>query len=222
MFEILNKQLRGSKSPLKSYVLLLCFKEWLIERIEIIESANNLERGKIYNPNSFMMVRDEVKDQLIVDIQDALFDTHMKFENQQMVVSLNFEVIILLGYIYPDWKTKIGKNFVPLILDAIKNHKLDDKSREQAIELLKNVCGLDGKDEVKQDIVDLAAKKGSIQILTQAISDSNFNENYIKQSKPILKEIGKKEENMADCYQDIDKLLKNLDGFLASPPAEKL
>lgn len=222
MFEILNKQLRGSKSPLKSYALLLCFKEWLIERIEIIESANNLERGKIYNPNSFMMVRDEVKDQLIVDIQDALFDTHMKFENQQMVVSLNFEVIILLGYIYPDWKTKIGKNFVPLILDAIKNHKLDDKSREQAIELLKNVCGLDGKDEVKQDIVDLAAKKGSIQILTQAISDSNFNENYIKQSKPILKEIGKKEENMADCYQDIDKLLKNLDGFLASPPAEKL
>lgn len=36
-----------------------------------------------------------------------------------MVVSLNFEVIILLGYIYLEWKSKVGKNFVPLILDAI-------------------------------------------------------------------------------------------------------
>lgn len=82
VFEILNKQLKGSKSPLKSYVLLLTFKEWLIERIEIIENADNLKRGKIYDPNSFMMVSEKMRDQLIVDVQDALFDTHMKFENQ--------------------------------------------------------------------------------------------------------------------------------------------
>lgn len=150
------------------------------------------------------MVREEVKDKLIVEVQDALYDTHQKFENQQMVVSLNFQVIILLGYIYPDWKTKIGKNFVPLILDAIQNQKIDDKSREQAIELLKNVCGLDSKDEIKEEIVEQAAKKGAVKILTKAISDNNFNDNYIKHSKPILREIGKKEENMEECYQDID------------------
>lgn len=48
----------------------------MIERIEIIENADNLERGKIYNPNSFMMVREEVRDKLIVEVQDALYDTH--------------------------------------------------------------------------------------------------------------------------------------------------
>lgn len=88
--------------------------------------------------------------------------------------------------------------------------------------LLKHVCGLDGKDEVRPDTVELAAKKNSIQILTHAISDANFNENFIKHSKPILKEIGKKEENMVDCYKEIDELLKNLDQFIAAPESEKL
>lgn len=36
-----------------------------------------------------------------------------------MIVGLNFEVIVLLGYVYPEWKSKIGKNFIPLILDAL-------------------------------------------------------------------------------------------------------
>lgn len=43
-----------------------------------------------------------------------------------MIVSLNFEVIILLGYIYPEWKSKVGKNFVPLILDAISRKLIDE------------------------------------------------------------------------------------------------
>jgi hypothetical protein len=45
-----------------------------------------------------------------------------------MVVALNFEVIILLGYVYPEWKSKVGKNFVPLILDALSKNLLDDKA----------------------------------------------------------------------------------------------
>ena len=37
-----------------------------------------------------------------------------------MVVGLNFEVLVLLGYAYPEWKSRIGKNFIPLILDALE------------------------------------------------------------------------------------------------------
>lgn len=36
--------------------MLRVFKDWLIERIEIIENATNLERKKIYDKNSFMIV----------------------------------------------------------------------------------------------------------------------------------------------------------------------
>lgn len=50
-----------------------------------------------------------------------------------MVVGLNFEVIVLLGYVYPEWKSKIGKNFIPLILDALQREQLDLDTDKQAI-----------------------------------------------------------------------------------------
>ncbi len=43
------------------------------------------------------------------------------FSENEKVVKLNMEVIILLGYIYPEWKSKVGKNFIPIILDTLKN-----------------------------------------------------------------------------------------------------
>lgn len=56
VFGQLEKYLDESKSPLKSYVMLKVFKEWLVERIDIIENASNTERWKIYKKEDFMMV----------------------------------------------------------------------------------------------------------------------------------------------------------------------
>ncbi len=50
VFKLFEKYLKNSNSPLKSFVMLRAFKDWLIERIEIIENATNLERYKIYDP----------------------------------------------------------------------------------------------------------------------------------------------------------------------------
>lgn len=69
---------------------------------------------------------------------------------------------------------------------------------------MNHVCGLDGKDEIKEDIVNLAAKKDAVKILTKTIRENDFNDEYLKKCKPLLKEIGKKEENLLDCYKDID------------------
>lgn len=51
-------------------------KEWLIERIEIIENFNNAERNKIHDPNSFMLVDDSIKEKLLTDVQDVLFENY--------------------------------------------------------------------------------------------------------------------------------------------------
>lgn len=103
-----------------------------------------------------------------------------------MIVSLNFEVIILLGYIYPEWKSKIGKNFVPLILDAFSRQNLDKKTDLQTLELLNHITGVDGKDEIKEDILELCAKKGAIKSLTKSISDNNYDKDYIEKCRPLL------------------------------------
>ena len=44
---------------------------------------------------------------------DSLYNTHSKFESDPWVIELNMEVIILLGYVYPDWRGWKGKNFIP-------------------------------------------------------------------------------------------------------------
>ena len=56
VFQLFDKYLKESKKPLKSFVMLTVMKAWLIDRIEIIETVSNLERMKIYDPESFMMV----------------------------------------------------------------------------------------------------------------------------------------------------------------------
>ena len=101
--------------------MLNTFKSWLIERIEIIENANNSERFKIYNPKNFMIIEEDNtdKNKILVDIMDALYSTHTKFKDNGKIVKLNFNVIYLIGYLYPEWKVKVGKNFIPLILDSL-------------------------------------------------------------------------------------------------------
>ena len=55
-----------------------------------------------------------------VDIMDALYLTCSKFKNNGKIVELSFNVINLLGYLYPDWKSKVGLNFVPMGLILCK------------------------------------------------------------------------------------------------------
>lgn len=43
-------------------------KEWLLERIEIIENFKNAERNKIHDPNSFMLVDEAVKEKLLTEV----------------------------------------------------------------------------------------------------------------------------------------------------------
>ena len=61
--------------------MLRVFKNWLIERIEIIENAKNQQRYQIYDKESFMMVDNSEKNEIITNVMDALYSTHQKFEH---------------------------------------------------------------------------------------------------------------------------------------------
>ena len=213
VFGQFEKYLKKSDRPLKSYVMLQAFKNWLIERIEIIENATNLMRPKIYDPISFMMVDEKIRDKLITDVMDSLYGTHQKFSENEKVVFINMEVIILLGYIYPEWKTRAGKNFIPQIIESIESDYLSKDCDNKAIELLKHITGCDGKSEPNQENLDAAAKKGAIKAITKSISDNNYDPKYIENCKPLLAELGKKEENLEDSYNLIDKLIKIIKDF---------
>lgn len=48
--------------------MLQVMKEWIIERIEIIENFNNIERIKIYDPNSFLLVNQEQHEKILTNV----------------------------------------------------------------------------------------------------------------------------------------------------------
>ena len=214
VFRLFENYLKKSDWPLKSYVMLQAFKEWLIERIEIIENTNNLMRMKIYDPKSFLMVNPKIKDKLITDVMDSLYVTQQKFASNAKVCKINFEVIILLGYIYPEWKFRVGKNFVPLILEALDSDTLPEDVDIKSIDLLKHLAGVDGKsDEPNLEIFKAIADKGGIQTITKSISDNNYNEEYIEHCRPLLEGLGENPNNLEDSYKVIDDLIAQIDEF---------
>lgn len=191
VFKLFERYLKESKSPLASYIMLKAFKEWLINRIEIIENASNFEREKIYDPESFMMVPLQKKEQTIVDVLDSLYLTYQKFSTNEKVVNLNFEVIILLGYVYPQWKTRVAKNFIPQILSALQADHLGKESDFKSIDLLKQLTGTDDKaDEIDKEALESAANANALEIICKSISDNDYDQNYINHCRPILEALG--------------------------------
>ena len=116
--------------------MLRVFKNWLIERIEIIENAENQQRYQIYDKESFMMVDNSEKNEVITNVMDALYSTHQKFEDKTNLIDLNFEVIILLGYVYPEWKSKCAQNFIPKAIEVLHSEDLGLEPKKKAIEFL--------------------------------------------------------------------------------------
>ena len=78
---------------------------------------------------------------------DSLYHTHIKFQENEKVLRINFEVIILLGYIYPDWKGKVGSNFIPLVLDVLSKDNYEKETKEKAMELLTFLTGCDKRSD---------------------------------------------------------------------------
>ena len=187
VFKLFENYLKKSQRPLNSYLMLKAFREWLINRIEIIESATNQEREIIYDPESYLMVPHDIKDQIITDVMDSLYLTHQKFATNEKVVALNMEVIILLGYVYPQWKLRVGKNFIPQILDALNNDIFSEETDRKGVELLKHLCGVDDKsEEPNYENVDAALSNDGLNILIKSIADNNYNDDYLQHCQPLL------------------------------------
>lgn len=224
VFELFEKYLKESNTPLASYIMLKALKEWLINRIEIIENASNLERDKIYDPESFMLVPLEQKEFILTSVMDALYLTNQRFKNNEKVVSLNFEIIILLGYIYPAWKTKVAKNFIPQALDSLSQDNLTIQSDMKAIELLKQLTGTDEKcEEVNTEALEAAIGHGALQKLCKSITDNKFDKKYIICAKPLMEAFGAYEVKVSSKETQnlvLANLLK-IDKFNKMPLAEK-
>ena len=221
VFELFDKYLRESKRPLTSYVFLKAYKEWLVNRIEIIEAVSNSERDKIYDPDSFMMVLPAKREATLTNALDSLYQTVTTFESNGKVVSISYEVIILLGYIYPKWKSKVAKNFIPLALNSLVNAELPHDTDEKAIDLLSNLLGLDEKSEAPiRENAKLAAQSGGLEKICKAIADNGFDEKFVAKCQPLVDLIAA-ESSLSDLEDLIAKLIGQIRDFNNLPDGQK-
>ena len=212
VFKLFERFLKESKRPLYSYVMLKAFREWLINRIETIEQATNAERERIYDKESFMMVPLKKKEAIITDVLDSLYLTHTKFVSIEKVVVLNFEVIMLLGYVYPEWKSRAGKNFIPQILDVLGSDTLGRNADVKAIELLKQMTGTDDQsDEPNKEALDLAAQNNAIEKICNSIAGNGFDNKYIENCKPLLEALGRNADSLENSFDLIEKLIREIE-----------
>lgn len=222
VFELFDKYLRNSKTPLTSYVLLKAYKEWLSNRIDIIEAASNSEREKIYDPESFMMVPAAKREQAITNAMDTLYTTVSTFESNGKVVSTSFEVIILLGYMYPKWRQKVGKNFIPIALNALCNVELPKGTDSHAIDLLKHIVGLDeSSDKPSIELAKYAAECNGLEKICKSIADNNFDEKYVQKCKPLIDLIAA-HSSVKDSEDLIAKLVAKIRAYNEQTPEHKL
>lgn len=90
----------------------------------------------------------------------------------------------------------------------------------KSIELLKHLTGSDGKsDSYEREIVDFAASKGAIPIITKSIADNGFDQEYINHCKPLLECLASNEDNLDICYEKIDDLLQKLENISSESPS---
>ena len=214
VFGLFERYLKESKRPLNSYVILKAFREWLVNRIETIEGVSNHEREKIYDKESFMMVPLDQKEKIITNVMDSLYITHANFSSNQKVVTLNFEVIILLGYVYPEWKSRVAKNFIPQILEVLENEDLGKEADLKAIELLKQLIGnSDGSDSGDKELMNYVNQNGAVEKVLKSIADNNFDPEYTEACKDVLEQLGNDERNLEPSYNRIDQLVQDIEDY---------
>jgi hypothetical protein len=61
------------------------------------------------------------------------------------------EVIILLGYVYPEWYSKTGRNFVPQALDVVCNENFDKDTQKKALDVIVGATKCDEKSDTPDE-----------------------------------------------------------------------
>ena len=222
VFDLMTKMLKNFKAPEDSWLVLRAFREWLLNRIKIIEECDDNMRYRIYDPESFIMCSESQRAKLVTDVLDSLYGTYQKFQDQEKVVALVFEIILLLGYIYPSWRDRVAKEFIPLALNSLINNDFSAETDKKILESLRYLTGTDDKsEEIVIENIEALAQNGGIEALTAVISRHDFGKDFIKESRPLLEALQESGGSKEAVEPDIEKFLETIRTFVEMDDQKK-
>jgi hypothetical protein len=224
VFGLLERSIKDASSPLQAYVLLKVFKEWLVNRLEIIEMAEHTRRTVAGSSDSFMLVSNAKVEAVMTDVLDALYQTHSRFYKNERVVNLNMEVISLLCWLSGAWKKRVAVALIPQLLEVLNSDLYGLKTDTQAIELLKQLTGTDDRsEEGNTRAIEAALVGGGLTKVFKVIAYSGFDPEFVASCQPLIEGliIQDTEADAAATKKLIDDFLGQIDTFIGLPEAEK-
>lgn len=214
VFDSLTSMLKNFKKPEDSWLVLRAFREWLLNRIKIIEEAEDSMRYRIYDPDSFLMTPEKDRTRLVTDALDSLYQTFQNFPKEEKVVALVFEVIVLLGYLYPRWRDRVAKEFIPLALETLSENDFSEETDQIVLKALKFLTGTDDQSEdiVVENIESMSAN-GGIEAIAEAIARHDFKKEFIKEARPLLEGLQNSPDSQEGVNKDVEKLMEVIKEF---------
>jgi hypothetical protein len=216
VFSLFIKYLKNSIGPLQSYVILKAFKEWLLNRLEIIESYTGEHKNYVYFHDHFMLISSNKLDSTLVSTLDCLYENHQRFNKNQKIIILNLEIINLLCQISRTWKLKVSGSFIPQILEILNADNFDLECDKKSIELLKMFTGTDNQtEEINHQAIKNMLNANGLAKIFKSISISGFDVEYINLCKPLIEGlIFKDSESDSSMTKDfVDQFIQKVDKF---------
>lgn len=222
VFDSLSSMLKDFKKPEDAWLVLRAFREWLLNRIKIIEEADDNMRYRIYDPESFLMTPETDRNRLVTDALDSLYGTYQNFPREEKVVALVFEVIVLLGYLYPRWRERVAKEFIPLALETLSENDFSAETDNMVLKALKYLTGTDDQsEEVVVENMESLSKNGGVESIAEAIARHDFDKQFIQESRPLLEALQNSSEAQEGVQKDIEKLIQVICDFEGLSEDEK-
>lgn len=217
VFKLLEKYLKESNQAIYTYTILKVFKEWLVNRLEIIENYDDNQKAKVYSSDHFMMISEGKVEEIMTNILDSLYQTYQKFYKYEKLTLLNMEVINLLCHISHLWRKRVGITFIPQIFDVLSSDVYSIESDFKAIELLKVFTGTDEKsEEPHMFAINSALISNGLTKIFKTISQNGFNSDYTSACRPLIEGmiVQDTENNAASTKNLIEELDKQIAEFI--------
>lgn len=210
--ELIIKFSKKFNKPIDIFVIYRTLREWITNRIFIIES-NNKNTIRVDGIEYFSLLLNDKKDHIFTQLLDCLYSSLMKWSNYEKIIKIVLEVLKLLTYSIEDIKPKVVNNFTVQILKLIEDKNISGKVKMEMIEFVQKMTGTNAESsKVDVDTLIILAENDGIAIILKELMN-NVNAKEISNYKPLLEALANLNDNNKLLVDMFDELLTDFKSF---------
>ena len=222
VFELLIGFSHKFNKPIGAFVIFRAFKEWLLNRITIIEKSNkNVLR--ISGKEHFTLLSNENKDRLFTSVLDSLYSSLKKWSSYPKIISIVLEILKILTYQIAEIKSKVVNNFTVQILNMLTDKSIKPEQKMEMIHFVQKMTGTSNSSEkIDVDTLIILAENNGLAIITKELMSNQLVSKNIHEYKPLMEALANLSQNDQLINNLLVELIKDIKEFNSLSPEEKI